>query len=143
MDYVPKYVTENDVRTMFTPALDYNDICKAELLLKIESVEDYVEAVYFNDTATTADNARIPCLLLIASKIITSPTLAREYGTLKKEVLGDYAYELALTASTKDGLTASPHVIAKCWESMALEMLKSRSKLANKGYTWGLWRSND
>jgi len=134
--YTPKYVTEKDVRNFFTPPLDYNDLGTAELLLKIESVEDMVEAVYFSDSVTTSAKARIPCLLLIASKIILNPTLAKKYFTLNKETLGDYSYELGLGTR---GVVQSPYAISKTWEDFALDMLKNRSTLVR----FGLWKAND
>jgi len=138
-DYNPSYVTEADVRGFFTPPLEYDDITKNEILRKIEAVEDYVKAVYFNDTTTTASKARIPCLLLIASKIILSPSLARKYYTLNREVLGDYEYELAQPISRGTDIQSSPHVISKTWETMAIEMLEKRTNLSK--YT--LYKVND
>ena len=138
-DYSPKYVNEIDVRNFFTPPLDYDDINKAEILIKIESVEDFVEAVYFSDGSTTAADARIPCLLLIASKIILKPELARKYYTLNREVLGDYEYELAQPISRGTDIQSSPFVISITWEKMALEMLKKRS--TSKRY--GIWKANE
>ena len=137
--YTPRYVTEKDVRNFFTPPLDYNDIGTAELLLKIESVEDMVEAVYFNDSQTTSSIARIPCLLLIASKIILNPTLAKTYYTLSKETLGDYSYELGGGTS----IGKSPYEISKTWEDFALDMLSKRSQTVGGGVKYGLWKAND
>jgi len=138
-DYEPKYVQEIDIRNFFTPPLDYDDISKAELLVKIESVEDFVEAYYFNDGSTTADKARIPCLLLIAAKVILKPELAKKYYTLNREVLGDYEYELAQPISRGTDIQSSPYVISITWEKMALQMLDSRSSKKK----FGLWKAND
>jgi hypothetical protein len=118
------YVTEKDLRNFFNPSLDYDDIPKAQIDLYIEAVEDYVDAVWFDDSATTSANARIPCLLLIASKIVSNPTLAKKYHMIRSEALGDYRYELA---TPDDGM--SPHEIAISWERMALKMLRSRTTL--------------
>ena len=118
------YLTEKDIRNSFTPPLDYDDVSKAQIDLYIETVEDYVESVWFNDTTTTAAKARLPCLLLVASKIISNPTLAKTYNTLSSESPGDYAYQLA---KPSDG--SSPHEIAISWERMALQMLRSRTTL--------------
>lgn len=130
-----------DTRNFFTPPLDYDDITTADILLKIESVEDFVESVYFGDSATTSAKARIPCLLLIAAKVISNPTLAKKYYTIKKEVLGDYSYELGGGASSKEG-SMSPWDIAMSWEKMAIKMLEERSELANMGVKYGLWKAN-
>jgi len=138
-DYSPRYVKEEDLRGFFTPPLDYNDITTNELLRKIEAVEDYVEATYFGDSTTTAANARIPCLLLIASKIILTPSLARKYYTLNREVLGDYQYELAQPISRGTDIQSSPYIISKTWERMALDMLESRTSSGR----WKVYKSND
>ncbi len=138
-DYTTKYVNEEDVRGFFTPPLDYDDITTNEILRKIEAVEDYVEAVYFNDGSTTSGKARIPCLLLIASKIILAPELAKKYYTLSREALGDYEYELAQPISRGTDIQSSPHVISVTWEKMALQMLNKRST----NNRWKVYRSND
>ena len=138
-DYTPKYVNEEDIRGFFTPPLDYDDITRNELLRKIEAVEDFVEATYFNDSATTPAKARIPCLLLIAAKVILTPSLARKYYTLNSEMLGDYAYELAQPISRGTDIQSSPYVISITWEKMALEMLGKRTTLGK----WELYKAND
>lgn len=138
-DYTTRYVTENDVRSFFTPPLDYDDITKNEILRKIEAVEDFVEAVYFNDGRTTSAKARIPCLLLIASKIILTPELAKKYYTLNREVLGDYEYELAQPISRGTDIQSSPFVISITWEKMAIKMLDKRTTLGK----WDIYKAND
>jgi hypothetical protein len=138
-DYVPKYVTEADLRGFFTPPLDYDDITRNELLRKIEAVEDFVEATYFNDSTTTSAKARLPCLLLIASKIILSPELAKKYYTLNAETLGDYSYELAQPISRGTDIQSSPYVISLTWERMGIKMLEKRTTLGK----WKVYRSND
>jgi len=138
-DYSPQYVREMDVRNFFSPPLDYDDVTKAEILIKIESVEDYVNSVYFNDSATSAEKARLPCLLLIASKIILTPSLAKKYYTLNRELLGDYEYELAQPISRGTDIQSSPYVISVTWEKMALQMLNKRSTLKK----WSLYKAND
>lgn len=123
-DYSPKYVTEKDVRNFFTPPLDYTDVSKAEILDKIEAVEKFVEDVYEIADSSTA---RIPCLLLIASKIIHSPALAKKYMTLSEEQLGDYRYALAQPISRGTDVQSNPYVISVTWEAMALKILNSKS----------------
>ena len=118
------FVTEKDVRNSFTLPLDYDDISKAQIDLYIEMVEDYVKGVWFDETGASSTLARIPCLLLIASKIVSNPTLAKKYNTLSSESLGDYSYQLA---KPSDG--SSPHEIAISFERMALQMLRSRTTL--------------
>lgn len=91
--------------------------------MKIEAVEDFVKATYFNDSNPTSALVRIPCLLLIASKIISNPALAKTYHTLSSERLGDYAYTLG-GADKGD-----PNSIAVSWERMGLEILRNRTTL--------------
>jgi len=123
-DYEPTIVKEMDVRNFFTPPLDYNDVSTAEILVKIESVEDYVKAVY---GLTSSSDARIPVLLLIAAKIVQDPKLAKKYYTLSSERLGDYQYTLAQPISRGLDVQSSPFVISKTWEKMAIEILESRN----------------
>ena len=134
-DYSPTIVTEKDVRNFFTPPLDYDDVTKAEILLKIESVEDYVSAVY---ELTSSSDARIPCLLLVAAKIIQNPTLAKKYYTLAEEQLGDYRYVMAQPISRGTDVQSSPYVISKTWEKMALEILSARAV-----DRWKIRKAND
>lgn len=135
VDYSPTIVNEIDVRNFFTPPLDYDDISKAEILLKIEVVEDYVEAVY---GLTSPSQARLPCLLLIAAKIIHTPELAKKYYTLSEEELGDYRYTLAQPISRGTDVQSSPFVISRTWERMALDILEARS---TRRYT--IYKAND
>ena len=46
-DYATVAVTEMDVRNFVSPPLDYDDVSKAEILLKIESVETFAKYTYF------------------------------------------------------------------------------------------------
>jgi len=116
-------VTENDIRSFFTPELSISDISSTEITTKIAAVEDFILAVYgFSNTDIT--NAKYPCLLLVASKIVQSnPTLASTYGSIKSEKLGDYSYSLGDTSLT----LANAYKKAVSWESMAIAMLESRS----------------
>lgn len=139
MSYSPLYVNEEDVRGFFSPPLDYDDITRNEILRKIEAVEDFVNAVYFNDSTVSSAKARIPCLLLIASKIILSPELAKKYYTLNREALGDYEYELAQPISRGTDIQSSPHVISITWEKMGLKMLDKRTTLGK----WNMYKAND
>ncbi len=123
-DYTPSIVQEIDIRNMFSPPLDYDDITKAEILLKIEIVEDYVKAVY---ELTSAADARVPCILLVASKIIHNPSLAKKHYTLSYESVGDYSYSLAQPISRGTDVQSSPFVISRTWERMGLDMLEARA----------------
>ena len=123
-DYTPTMVTEQDVRNFFSPPLSYEDISKAEILIKIEAVETYVDIAW---GVTTAATGRIPSLLLIAAKIIQAPALAKKYYTLSYEQLGDYSYTLAQPISRGTDVQSSPFVISKTWEKMGLEMLAAAS----------------
>jgi len=134
-DYSPSYLTEKDVRNFFSPPLDNDDIPKAEILLKIEVVEDYIDAVY--ELASSTD-ARIPALLLVAAKIIQNPVLARKHYTLSEEQLGDYRYVIAPTM--RAGAITNPFALSTTWESIAVDMLRARS--AKKSYKWKVYISN-
>lgn len=137
-DYNPSIVTEQDVRNFFTPPLDYNDVTKAEVLLKIEAIETYVTHVFFNGSTPSSADARIPVLLLVAAKLVHTPTLARKYMTLSAESLGDYAYELAQPISRGTDVQSNPFVIAKTWERMALDILSAKAT-----GRWAIYKSND
>lgn len=134
-EYVPTMVTELDVRNFFSPPLDYDDITRAEIIIKIEAVEAYVRAVY---EITSVADGRIGVLLLLAAKIIQNPTLAKKYYTLSYEALGDYSYSLAQPISRGTDVQSSPFVISKTWERMALDILS-----ANAPYRWNIRVAND
>ena len=130
VDYVPSMVTEMDVRNFVTPPIENTDVSKAEILIQIESVEKYISLVY----GVSAGDGRIPCLLLIVSKLLTNPTLARKYYTLSSEKLDSYAYSLAQPISRGTDIQSSPYIISKTWEKMAIEMLESLSKTGKYDY---------
>jgi len=121
-DYTPLVVNESDIRNFVTPPLDYDDITKAEILLKIESVETFVKYKYFGG-GTIISSARIPVMLLIISNVISSSKLAKKYCMLNSERLGDYSYTIAEPA--RDAKTQNnPYVIIETWHDMAIEMLE-------------------
>lgn len=95
-------ITENDLRTFVTPPIDYDDVSKSEILLKLESVEAFVKYTYFGG-GTVPAKARIPVLLLTISNLICTSTLAKKYYTLSSEKLGDYCLPDNTKALTKDG----------------------------------------
>lgn len=122
-DYIPLVATEMDIRNLTTPPLDYNDVSKAELLLKIEGVERYVKEVYFA-SGSIPSKARMAVVLLIISNLLSgSPTLAKKYCTLSSETLGDYHYVLASPTSSGDE-SLTPYGIIKGWHRMAIDMLE-------------------
>jgi len=129
-DYSPTLVYEYEVRNFFTPAIDYEDVSKAEMLSKIEAVEDFIKAVYFQDSAPTRSKAKIPALLLVCSKIIQNPKISKKYHVVRSETLGDYKYEL--WSPTKSSKTSMD--IALSWEEMALRMLKKRVSDSTHGW---------
>lgn len=136
-DYIPVLVNEFEVRNFFTPPLEYADISTAEILLKIESVEKYIKAVY---GITDPTSGRIPALLLIACKVIESPTLAKKYNQLASEKLGDYSYTL-LKESSVSGKSSS-YDLATSWRTMAIEMLEA-GIVGNKSSQWSFVKVND
>jgi hypothetical protein len=125
-DYVPVLVKEFEVRNFFNPPLDYDDVPTAELLLKIESVEKYIEFVY---GITTSTSGRIPALLLVASKIVENPSLSSKYSKIETEKLGDYSYSLF-----KGG--------AASWRTMAIEMLEAKIA-GSRSDKWNFLKVND
>ena len=130
VDYTPSYLNEIDTRNFFNPPLTNDDIPKAQILLYIETVEKYINEVY----GLTGTTVRIPALLLIASKIIATPKLAKKHYTLSSEKLGDYEYTLAEPISRGTDIQSSPYIISKTWERMALDMLEEMSTSDKK---WG------
>lgn len=86
------------------------------MLSKIQAVEDYVDAVYETGSATA-------CALLVLSRLVQNPTLAKKYYTIASESFrGDYSYTL------KDGgSSSSPYSISETYEKMALSMLRMKS----------------
>jgi len=134
-DYEPQLVKEDEVRNMFTPPLDYDDVSKAQLLLYIESVEDYIKSVYFNDSMPSRSKAKVPALLLVMSKVIKKPDLLKKYGVVESMKLGDFSFKLEGTAKGKH---VSAYEVARSWEEMAHEMLKARGKKQ-----WTIMKAND
>jgi hypothetical protein len=123
-DYSPISVTEKDVRNFVTPPLDYDDVSKAEILLKIESVETFVKRVYFGG-GTIPSDGRIAILLLIVSNLIATPSLAKKYRTLASESLGDYSYTISQPMSRGSAMQSDPFTVIKTWHTMATEILNS------------------
>jgi len=133
-DYQPKLVEEYEVRNFFSPPLSYNDISKAELLLKIEAVEKYISTVYFGGQMPSKEDARIPALLLVVSQIVQNPKISRKYNVLTYEKLGDYSYRIS------DRYGKMPYNAYALYREMALSMLRMKSgkkfirfEKANKG----------
>lgn len=134
-EYSPLYITEADCRNFFNPPLSSDDVPKAELLLKIEAVETYITSVF---EITSAGDAKIPALLLVAAKVIQSPTLAKKYYTLSEESIGDYRYVLMPTM--RAGMLTNPFALSTTWESIAMDILKAKS--AKKDYKLKIYISN-
>lgn len=134
-DYSPTLLLgEYEVRNFFTPPLDYDDVTTAEILLKIESVEKYIEVVY----NLTDSDARVPALLLVASRIVENPALASKYHQISSEKLGDYSYTLSNVASTSSKYSD----LAATWKSMAVEMLEALA-FGDKTAIWRFEKVND
>ena len=131
-DYTPQLVKEHEVRNFFTPPLDYDDVDKAELLAKIQAVETFIKDVYFDGNMPTESTAKIPALLLVVSQIVQNPTLAKKYGAIVSEKLGDYSYKLA----TETGRT--PYNAYKVYRDMAFAMLRAKCST-----TWKVYKTND
>ena len=120
-DYEPKLVKEYEVRNFFSPPLSYDDISKAELLLKIEAIERFIADTYFDGTMPSRDDAKIPALLLVISQIVQNPNISKKYNVLLSEKLGDYSYRI----SDKYGKEA--YNAYAIYREMALAMLRAKS----------------
>lgn len=120
------------IRNFTNPPLSYEDVSQAELLAKIEAVESYVNTVF-----GTGD--KVSCSLLVLSKLISNPTLAKKYGTLSAERIGSYSYQLGSASST--GKTSFD--IAKSWEEIAMEILRNLTyKNSNHALSQGIFITN-
>ena len=119
-DYSPTLVDEYVVRNYFDPPLSEDDLTKAALLVHIEAVEQYIKDVY---ELTSSTSAKIPALLLVVSRIINIPSIAKSHYTLRSESIRNYSYEL--------DTTASPNVISLTLEKMAERMLNAKSYVKN------------
>ena len=127
-------ITVTEVRSCFTPELSVSDVSDAELNMKIGMVEDYINAVYFNDGTPTKAQAQYPALLIIMSKIIKKPGLMAKYGSPSSVSIGDFKYTLAIAGK---GQHVTAFEVARSWEEMAIEILNSR------GDHWYIKKSND
>ena len=113
-DFVPSYCSESFIRNFTSPPLSYDDVSQAELLAKIEAVESYCTTVY-----ETGD--KVACSLLVLAKLVQNPTIAKKYCTLNAETIGKYSYRLGSISGK------SPFEIAKSWEQLGYEILRSKS----------------
>jgi len=120
-DYEPKLVKEHEVRNFFTPPLSYEDVSKAELLAKIEAIEQFIADAYFNGNMPSRDDAKIPALLLVVSQIVQNPRVSKKYNVIVSEKLGDYSYKI----SDKYGREA--YNAYAVYREMALAMLRAKS----------------
>ena len=114
-DYTPQVVSESDIRNWVTPAIEVSDVSTAEILLKIEAVEEYVKRRYF-EGGSIPSTARVPVILLVVTNLLSNATLAKKYSNLVSESFGDYSYMLAPTGS-------NPNEIVISWQLMAVRML--------------------
>ena len=117
-DYSPRFINEHVIRNWFDPPLSESDFTKAALLVHIEAVEKYIELTY---ELTSSADAKIPALLLVVSRIINLPSIAKNHYTLRQETVRNYSYTL--------DTSASPNSIKVTLEDMAERMLKQRSYL--------------
>jgi len=120
-DYQPKLVQEFEVRNFFSPPLSYDDISKAELLLKIEAIEKYIADAYFDGKMPSREDAKIPALLLVVSQIIQNPAISKKYNVIISEKLGDYSYKIS------DKYGKEPYNAYAIYRQMALAMLRQKT----------------
>ena len=116
-NYTPEIVNENDIRSFCSPPLDYNDVSTAEILLKIEAMEQYAKQVYFNGGGLPS-TARMPVVMLVISKLLINSSLAKKYGVLKSERLGDYSYIMS------DSFIKGSENYSDSWWNIATDILK-------------------
>jgi len=108
-------------------------VSKVDILLKIEMVEDYIKAVYFDNQMPERSDGKIPALLLVMSKIIKgNPELTKKYAEVSELELGDYRIAYDTTARGKH---VNAYESAKSWEEMAHEMLRRRGSTTYKWTT--------
>jgi len=130
-DYAPSLVYPYEVRNSFSPPLEFDDVGEQDLLNKIEMVEDYIKATYFNDSMPTRAKGKVPALLIVMSKIMRgNPVVAKKYNDVQEFTLGDYSVTYDSTARGKH---VNAYESAKSWEEMAHEMLKKR---ASSEHNW-------
>ena len=135
-DYSPRLINEYEVRNSFTPPLTYEDVSKADILLKIEAVEDYIRATYFNDSMPSPSKGRMPALLIVMSKVVKgNPGLIKKYGIVEALELGDYKVTFQHSGR---GDHVSAYESAKSWEQMAEDMLFARGTSK-----WQIIKAND
>ncbi len=123
-DYSPSLVYEHEVRNSFTPPLEYNDISKADVLNKIEMVENYIKYAFFDGTMPSRTVGKIPALMIVMSKVIKgNPSLAEKYADINSLELGDYSIKYDVTAR---GAHVNAYESARSWEEMAIDILEAQ-----------------
>ena len=134
-DYTPKIITsEGEIRNFFTPPVTYEDITKAEMLLRIESVEEYVIQTYFDGTIPSSSKARIATLLLIAADLALDPRLSKKYHTLNREKFtGDYEYVI-----NSKGFESN----VERWTKRAIELLNTKKYSSSSLGAWNIRKVN-
>lgn len=61
VDYTPRFVSEADVRGFFTPPIPYDKVSKAEILLKIQAVEEFIINSYFGGKSRLLKKLKFLC----------------------------------------------------------------------------------
>ena len=119
-EYSSDSVKEFEIRNWFDPPLSEADVTKATILLYIESVNKYIEDVY---ELSPSSEIRIPALLLVVSRLVNLPVVAKNHYTLRRQTIRNYSYEL--------NTTSSPNVIKTTLEDIAERMLRAKSYVNN------------
>lgn len=109
-------VSETDIRTFVTPAISIADASSEEILAKISAIESFVQEVYFNGTSVPG-NAKYAVIMLVISKLLENPTLAKKYALLESEKLGDYSYKVSTSLSKNSS--------SKTWSDLAIMLLEN------------------
>jgi len=124
MSYTPTLVSEDEVRTFFSPYLETSVISSPSLLMVIYVVEQYIKYRWYGgNTVPREDWSRAAALLLIASKLANTAAAAEKYLNKVREKFPDYEYAFTSIQKAPDSFT-----IQQTFEQMAMDILKSHSR---------------
>jgi hypothetical protein len=112
----PTLVSEEEVRAFIVPHLESTDMSSVAVCLYITATEDYVKKKYYANSSLP-DDAKIPILLLVASKIMRTPYIANQDTYSIVQRIGDVTFDTAVRGK-------SPFQQASSFEDWAHQMLK-------------------
>jgi hypothetical protein len=109
-------VLEQDIRDFVTPSISTSDASSSEITAKIAAIEAFVNEVYFNGSGIPS-KASYAVVMLVISKLLESPLIAKKYALLESEKLGDYQYKVSTTLSKSN--------TSRTWNDLAIMMLEN------------------